>query len=185
MKHAQPLTPEEAAFAAEHHALVYEYLRENNLPEDEYYDVVVFGYITGVRKHFRFQDMRQSSFSALARKEMHTCYARYQQESSCMEQTPVLSLSECDKSAYALEETIADVCDTAEAAIHSILLEQTLASYDDTERRIAHLLMQGYPHEDIRKVLDLTIQQLQDCIHSMQIKTMQSPLMCSKKQTAA
>ena len=40
-----PLTKEQQAFATDHHGLVYKFLNENHLPEDEFYDVVVFAYL--------------------------------------------------------------------------------------------------------------------------------------------
>ena len=39
-----PLTKEQQTFATAHHNLVYKFLNENRLPEDEFYDVVIFGY---------------------------------------------------------------------------------------------------------------------------------------------
>ena len=33
-----PLTKEQQAFATDHHGLVYKFLNENHLPEDEFYD---------------------------------------------------------------------------------------------------------------------------------------------------
>ena len=33
-----PLTKEQQEFAAEHHGLVYRFLNDNHLPEDEFYD---------------------------------------------------------------------------------------------------------------------------------------------------
>lgn len=46
-----PLTKEQQDFAAEHHGLVYKFLNDNHLPEDEFYDVVIFGYL---RFFYRF-----------------------------------------------------------------------------------------------------------------------------------
>jgi len=40
-----PLNKEQQAFAADHHGLVYKFLNENRLPEDEFYDVIIFGYL--------------------------------------------------------------------------------------------------------------------------------------------
>lgn len=40
-----PLTKEQQDFAAEHHGLVYKFLNDNHLPENEFYDVVIFGYL--------------------------------------------------------------------------------------------------------------------------------------------
>ena len=39
-----PLTKEQQEFAAEQHGLVYKFLNDNHLPDDEFYDVVIFGY---------------------------------------------------------------------------------------------------------------------------------------------
>lgn len=65
-----PLTPEQGTFAAENHGLVLKFLNENHLPEDEYYDVVIFGYLNAVKKFFYRPDMCQYSFSTIAWKEM-------------------------------------------------------------------------------------------------------------------
>ena len=47
-----PLTKEQQDFAAEHHGLVYKFLNDNHLPEDEFYDVVIFGYLKAVQDYF-------------------------------------------------------------------------------------------------------------------------------------
>ena len=47
-----PLTKEQQAFATDHHGLVYKFLNENHLPEDEFYDVVVFAYLKAVKDYF-------------------------------------------------------------------------------------------------------------------------------------
>ena len=49
---AVPLTKEQQTFATAHHNLVYKFLNENRLPEDEFYDVVIFGYLKAVRDYF-------------------------------------------------------------------------------------------------------------------------------------
>lgn len=65
-----PLTKEQQAFAADHHGLVYKFLNDNHLPEDEFYDVVIFGYLKAVRDYFSRDVLRQYSFSTIAWKAM-------------------------------------------------------------------------------------------------------------------
>lgn len=48
-----PLTDEERAFAEEQHRLVDDFLRYKRLSADDYYDVIVFGYLTAVQQYFR------------------------------------------------------------------------------------------------------------------------------------
>ena len=45
------LTNEERLYAAIHHGLVYRFLRKNRLPQEEYYDVVILGYLRAVRRY--------------------------------------------------------------------------------------------------------------------------------------
>ncbi len=65
-----PLTPEQGTFAAENHGLVLKFLNENHLPEDEYYDVVIFGYLKAVKDYMTKQNLRKYSFTTIAWKYM-------------------------------------------------------------------------------------------------------------------
>ena len=60
-----PLTKEQQEFAAEHHGLVYKFLNDNHLPDDEFYDVVIFGYLKAVRDYFSREVLRQYSFATI------------------------------------------------------------------------------------------------------------------------
>ena len=59
-----PLTKEQQAFAAEHHGLVYKFLNDNHLPEDEFYDVVIFPYLKAVRDYSAIAHLPKSILSA-------------------------------------------------------------------------------------------------------------------------
>lgn len=61
-----PLTKEQQEFAAEHHGLVYKFLNDNHLPEDEFYDVVIFPYLKAVRDYCDSTSAQEYSFSTIA-----------------------------------------------------------------------------------------------------------------------
>ena len=61
-----PLTYQQRAFAAKHHRLVYKFLGEKCLPADEYYDVVIFGYLRAVRRYYTEPKLRKYRFSTIA-----------------------------------------------------------------------------------------------------------------------
>lgn len=61
-----PLTPEQGTFAAENHGLVLKFLNENHLSEDEYYDVVIFGYLKAVKDYTTRANLRTYSFTTIA-----------------------------------------------------------------------------------------------------------------------
>ena len=65
-----PLTKEQQEFAAEHHGLVYKFLNDNHLPDDEFYDVVIFPYLKAVQDYFSDESAQRYSFAAIARHRM-------------------------------------------------------------------------------------------------------------------
>ena len=71
-KQQAPLTPEQQAFAAEHHSVIYSFLRQRRLTDDYYYDIVVFGYIQAVRRYNEDEALQQYAFSTIAFNAMAT-----------------------------------------------------------------------------------------------------------------
>ena len=47
------MTQEERDFAEQHHDLVIDYLCRKRLPTDDFYDVMIFGYLSAVQQYFR------------------------------------------------------------------------------------------------------------------------------------
>lgn len=71
------MTAEEQAFAEQYHDLVYKFLRAHRLPEAEYYDVVIFGYLEAVQRNFRVAvEPERRNFHALANICMKTAVCR-------------------------------------------------------------------------------------------------------------
>lgn len=68
----EPLTPEEQAFAVQHHHLVLEYLRIRRLPVDDWYDVVIFRYLRSVRRWHTELELHYYSFKTIAFKAMQS-----------------------------------------------------------------------------------------------------------------
>lgn len=177
-KQQNQLTEQESAFAAEHHSLIYYFLNKKELPEDEYYDVIVFGYLNGVQKYFRREDLQQYPFTTLAWRAMNSSYVNYERSKSrSQSNVQVLSLHEPYYSVYTLKEIIVDAKDYAEETISAMAVSETLQCFDQTEREILMLLMEGYPKPKIRSTLGMTAEALNEALASMQRKTLDSPLM--------
>ncbi|WP_313529270.1 ECF-type sigma factor [Anaerotignum sp.] len=60
------LTREQREFATKWHNLIYAFLNEKELSEEEYYDVVVFGFLRAIKRYFAEPDLLQYSFSTIA-----------------------------------------------------------------------------------------------------------------------
>lgn len=67
-----PLTPEQKTFAEKHHGLVYKFLNKNQLSADEFYDVVIFGYLRAVRRFF-YRDSSSKIQLLDNRQELYAC----------------------------------------------------------------------------------------------------------------
>lgn len=65
-----PLTPEQQLFAAENHNLVYKFLNAKHLSVDEYYDIIIFGYINSVHRFFATPGLSKYAFGSIAWKGM-------------------------------------------------------------------------------------------------------------------
>lgn len=70
MNENTPMTPAQQLFAEAHHNLVYAFLNEKKLPEDEYYDVVVFGYLQAVMDYTSQGQSSRFSFATVAWRKM-------------------------------------------------------------------------------------------------------------------
>ena len=53
MRALRPMTQEERKFAEQNHDLVTEYIRKKHLAMNDYYDIVIFGYLSAVQQYFR------------------------------------------------------------------------------------------------------------------------------------
>ncbi len=72
-----PLTKEQRDFAAERHNLIYAFLNDKGLPEDEYYDIVVFGFLRAVKEYLDKPHLQKYNFSTIGWKKMSSCLFDY------------------------------------------------------------------------------------------------------------
>ncbi len=61
-----PLTLEQKIFATQNHDIVYKFLNENSLSIDEFYDVVIFGYLRAVKRFFKEKELQCYQFATIA-----------------------------------------------------------------------------------------------------------------------
>lgn len=69
-KKLSKLTEAQQDFAAENHELVFAFLRDKKVPVDEFYDIVIFGYLKAVQNYCERPDLREYSFGTIAFNQM-------------------------------------------------------------------------------------------------------------------
>jgi len=158
----RPFTKEEQQFAEENHDLVYAFLNEKKLSEDEYYDVVVFGYLRAVQLHGSNSKLDKYRFSTLAWKQMQGELANYYKYlSSPKRNAPVISLDEPidSKDGLCIEDTIS-YDDIMSELREELLMHELARQLPKREMRIVRMKVQGCKMHEIAKAERLTFQEI-------------------------
>ena len=144
-----PLTEAEAEFAAKHYSMIHRYLRMAGLPENDFYDVVVFGYLRAVRKYLARPELRRYKFSTIAFRAM-SCDAFHSRE-YWMRKKRKAHVEPYDEDAHA--EDFRDP--VAEAYEGALSLEELCGKLTPMQQRIAALRAEGYRDKEIAAICQI------------------------------
>lgn len=144
------LTKEQALLAEQNHQLVIDFLKYRNLSFDDYYDIVIFGFLNAVCKYCDHPELHQYKFITIAFRAMNSSLKKHFKSLNAQKnRAVVLSLDAQDSSGPTLEEMIA-LCECTEQAV--ICKEERgnlLGCFDSEDRQILSLLMDGFCEKEI------------------------------------
>lgn len=163
MKSEVPLTPEQRLFAEEHHDLVYKFLRKKQLSIDEFYDVVIFGYLRAVYRFLTLPELQKYSFKTVAWKGMegelrnHNRICKSQKRNAF-----VVSLHmPVYEDGLPLEETIPAPNLYMRQLEEQLLLHDLAKKVSRQQMNIVRMKSCGYNDRDIARRQDTTIEHVQ------------------------
>ncbi len=155
-----PMTDEQRKLAEEHHDLVYAFLKENNLPESQYYDIVIFGYLCTVQEYCENPALQRYHFATVAWKKMHRELVRYYK---------YLSSDKRSMSTVSFDEPISegsnkrwsdvlytDDGDLLDRLQSELILHDLAAKLPKREMRIIRMKLKGEKMHDIAKSEHIT-----------------------------
>ena len=157
------LTKQKAAFAAENHGLGYSLLKEHGLPEDEYYDTVIFAFLNCVIKD------TGGDFKARAYKAMEMSVSAA--EKGLAEEAKTVSLYDTADFGRTFEESLADERDEITELLERIRLKELLSCFEKNERTAVKLLLDGFSLTEIARKLQKSGPETQKLIHGIKLKT--------------
>ena len=103
------LTERQRSFAADNHYVLEEYLQRKNLPLDDFYDVVVFGYLRAVKHYDESEDVQPFGFRAVAEDHMYAELCGYMRKQKLRNKNVrILSLDRPVSTHLTLGDVIAD-----------------------------------------------------------------------------
>ncbi len=149
MRALHPMTKEEREFAEQRHDLVIDFLRRKHLPMDDFYDVVIFGYLSAVQQYFR-DPPSGVTFEAMAVRAMKDSVLRDGEYHARAKRCgTAVSLDDADS-----HSAIPDPRqDTARKVEHVALLEQAASVATPRESKILSLLVDGFALHEAARLL--------------------------------
>ena len=158
----RPFTKEEQQFAEENHDLVYAFLNEKKLSEDEYYDVVIFGYLRAVQEFCENSKHHKYKFSTFAWKRMQEVMNdHYKYLYRAKRNAVVVSLDESngEDTAPRLEDVIS-YDDCLSELREELLLHELAVQLPEREMRIINMKIRGAKLLEIAKAETLNFKQI-------------------------
>ncbi len=160
-----PLTPEEQEMAVKHLYLVDEFLRRKHLDTDEYYDVVIFGYLAAIQMNCRDKDYpeEKKNFHGLAEICMRNAvysewrYLGREKNKANRMSTSFDALMDLGEEEFSLYEIIEDTTINIENSIAAQdLIDCALAEDTPKERKAIEYTCLGFKPREIAEIMDTT-----------------------------
>lgn len=162
MRALRPMTKEEREFAGQHHDMVIDYLRYKRLPMDDFYDIVIFGYLSAVQQYFRNPPVGVE-FKAMAFRAMKDSILREGEYRSRAKRCG--SAASLDTSDY--HSVIPDPKQDVERQTEGkALLEQAASVATPRERKIINLLIGGFALHEAAHLLKMPRAAAVGCMES-------------------
>lgn len=166
-----PLTQTQRIFASEHHGLVHAFLNSKGLPEDEYYDVVIFGYLDAVRRFFAESELQQYSFATVAWQGMQGALSNYnrtmrRQKRAAQVVSIHVSLHE---EGLPLEERAAAPDALMQQLEHDLVMHDLANRVSKQQMDMVRLRSSGYGVRDIARSQNLSMRRVKELLEEVRV----------------
>lgn len=162
-----PLTREQREFATKWHNLIYAFLNEKGLPEEDYYDIVVFGFLRAVRRYFTEPELLQYSFSTIAWQAMQqSLSSHYRALNSQKRKAYTISLHTLayGDEPVTIEESISAPDRLMLQLETELLLHDLAQSATRQQMAVVHLRSAGYNMREIAKTQCIPMKRVQELL---------------------
>lgn len=164
------LTPEQREFAEEHHNLIYSFLRKNDLNVADFYDIVVFGFLSAVKEYLERKDLQKYAFTTIAwRKMKHALSNYYRDQNRHMRKGLTISM---DSVVYGDEYlTLSDVLSGPDPLMQDfeteLMLHELAGRVSRQQMRVIRMKVDGYGVKEIARRQNTTIKTIQGLLEDV------------------
>ncbi len=159
MKRLHELTYLQRQFAEEHQDTVLRFLSRMGLPIDDYYDIVIFGYLQAVQEYDENPALSRFQFDTIAWTKMNDCLSRhYTYANRPKRKAPTVSTYAYTKDGLTLDEILPDRRKDLQAqAADRLFVMEVLSSLTETERQMVYLKADGLTCREIAEIFSTTV----------------------------
>ena len=151
MRALRPMTQEEREFAEQHHDMVIDCLRCKRLPMDDFYDIVIFGYLSAVQQCFRNPPIGVE-FKAMAFRAMKDAVLRDGEYNARAKRCGYTVSLDIEGHHSTIPDPKQDIARQAEG---KALLEQVASVATPKEAKIIRLLVDGFALHEAARLLKM------------------------------
>ena len=156
------LTPEQRDFAERNHSLVFAFLNENKLAEEDYYDVAVFGFLDAVYAYHTDPKLHRYEFSTICWRKMRGAVSNYQKAQHAKKRTvDITAIPDLP------QRVLSNVSAYNEQMIQMeirLLMHDLTMLLSQRQMQIVGLRYQGYGVREIAKRLNMTVKQVRSLL---------------------
>lgn len=160
-KHAlQPLTAQERTQAEENHNLVYSFLHRHAYSIEDFYNVVIFGYLKGIQVYNRREDLRNKyQLAFICERYMNAEIGNHFRTENAQKRKPAENIISLDAD-YAESENLYNcTCGKSanpESEIERMdLMTELFKHITEPQRKITEMKIDGYGNREIFSSLNI------------------------------
>lgn len=163
------LTSEQREFAERNHSLIYSFLNKNHLSQDEYYDIVVFGFLRAVKEYLEKPNLNKYTFGTVAWVKMQSAlFDFYKRQSRKMRQGYTISMDSIVRGDEYL--TLSDVLAGPDPQMvdfeTDLILHELASRVSRQQMRVIRMKADGYGVKEIARRQKTTIKNIQGLLES-------------------
>lgn len=192
MSRLHEMTPLQRQFAEEHQDTVFRFLSHKNLSIEDYYDIVIFGYLQAVQEydenpalsHFQFSTIamdivrriskltKNVSQEILCLTKMSDCLSKhFSYENKPKRKAPTVSIHTYTSDGLTLNEILPDRRKDLQAQTADRLLAmEVLSCLTETERRMVHMKADGLTCQEIAEIFCTTVHSINGRFRRMRVR---------------
>jgi RNA polymerase sigma-70 factor (ECF subfamily) len=166
------MTTLQKQFAEEHQDTLFRFLSHKGLPVEDYYDIVIFGYLQAVQEYDENPALSRFQFSTIAWTKMSDCLSKhFSYENKPKRKAPTVSIHTYTSDGLALDEILPDRRKDLQAQTADRLFAmEVLSCLTETELQMVHLKADGLTCREIAEIFSTTVHSINGRFRRMRMR---------------